>query len=801
MSLRLRLIVAFFILSVVPLAAVTLFTYASNARAMRDAAGREAQFLAGELTQRMQMVTAQLSERVGHLMDLEEVRQAAASAGADASTAAQRREQAAAAAAPAPEAAAAQTEAQVAQALGEMAMLLNNVELRGLRSSRWAPPRGGRGRGEVPAASGAPSGTAQRGERAGFPAEGRRQPSPQAPAGREAARAPGPPAEPSGAPAAPLAPAPPEPVSPIPQTATAPGVTPAPPAPAPEPGRTPAPAPAPGPAPAMPEGVTVEPDRIMIDVAPLRRELLRQFVPEGQWDQLSDEERRRIVGEVNQRMMGIAQGIQMGAAEAKKRAEEAQQAAAARSKALEAAGASQQARQQRAASPALAPGTRRRTALSGNRLGVTVERNGEVLRAVNVDLNLPNVLATVFGTTRRAEGEIPFAVGKDGRLYTPTDAERARIEAIGGDFTRPDAPPGITRVGDWIVVSTEDPTGSGLKFGIARPVGDSLDELRRTSVRNALVGLGFIGLALIGIVPISSRLTSKLSRLNDAVRRIAHGDYSARVDISSRDEVGQLAAAFNQMAADVEFHQRSAVERERIRRELELGRQIQNDMLPQAPLRLGATEIAGISVPAREVGGDFFNYFVLDDGRVALLVGDVSGKGVGAALLMANIQASLRTRLELGQHLQAVADEIDRDIEESARGALYATLVIGTLDPTSRVLTYVNAGHHPQYIVHRDGTLDRMTASGLPVGLIAGRGYVEEQFVLTPGDRLFFYTDGCVETENEEGDMFGAERLERLLAASAGDTDLLARVEAEVTAFRGTREPFDDATMMVVKIG
>ena len=290
------------------------------------------------------------------------------------------------------------------------------------------------------------------------------------------------------------------------------------------------------------------------------------------------------------------------------------------------------------------------------------------MRAANAEVNLPNLLATVLTTTRRDRGEIPFAVGKDGRLYTQTDDDKKKLEAIGGDITKPDAPAGTNRVGDWIVVSTADPTGSGLRFGIARPVGDSLQTLRRTSARNAGLGLAFIGLALIGIVPLSSRLTRNLSTLSDGVHRIAPGDYSARVKVRSNDEVGRLATAFNQMAEDVEQHQRSAVEQERIKRELELGRQIQHDMLPQGPLRLGLTEIKGVSVPAKEVGGDFFNYFSLHDGRIALLVGDVSGKGVGAALLMANIQASLRTRLALGQDLDAIAREIDVDIEGQHAG-------------------------------------------------------------------------------------------------------------------------------------
>ena len=194
----------------------------------------------------------------------------------------------------------------------------------------------------------------------------------------------------------------------------------------------------------------------------------------------------------------------------------------------------------------------------------------------------------------------------------------------------------------------------------------------------------FIAIALIGIVPLSGRLTRGLTTLSEGVNRIAQGDYSTRVVVKSKDEVGRLAVAFNQMAEDVEKHQRSAVEQERIKRELELGRQIQAEMLPHAPLRLGLTEIQGVSVPAREVGGDFFNYFQVANGEVALLVGDVSGKGVGAALLMANIQASLRTRLALGQDLSAIAGAIDRDIEENSPGPLYATLFVGILNPAKR---------------------------------------------------------------------------------------------------------------------
>ncbi len=558
---------------------------------------------------------------------------------------------------------------------------------------------------------------------------------------------------------------------------------------------------------------------------PIRREMLQQIVGSSEdWQRLSPEERQKVIADVNQRMLGIVQGIRIGAAELQKkvseaqrladekaRAEEsasAQRAAAVRNRAAaEAAKAARAAAQARATSrlsDAPAVGTsgpmRRKTALSGNRLDVTMERDGTVLREANAEVNLPNLLATVFTTTRRDRGEVPFAFSKDGRLFTSTDDDRKKVESLGA-AVKADMPAGTTVLPDWIVVTTSDPGGSGLKFGIARPVGESLNQLRRAGARNAGLGLACIGLALIGIVPLSSRLTRNLSKLNDGVHRIAEGDYSARVQVGSNDEIGRLARAFNQMAEDVERNQHALVEQERIRRELELGRQIQHDMLPQGPLRMGLTEIKGVSVPAREVGGDFFNYFALSDGELALLVGDVSGKGVGAALLMANIQASLRTRLALGQELASIAREIDVDIEGNTPGPVYATLFVGMLNPVTRLLRYVNAGHNPQYVLRRDGKLEHMSSSGLPVGLLAGHGYTEARVQLDAGDLLFFYTDGCVEAENEKEEMFGAERLEALLRTSAGAEDLLARVETAVKTFRGTAEPFDDATMMVVQVG
>jgi serine phosphatase RsbU (regulator of sigma subunit) len=720
MNLRLRLIVAFFLLSVVPLAAVTFYSYTSNARALRDAAEREADLLAGELGQRMQLVTAQLTERVEHLMDMAELQDAIERQATRPVVVAQ----VAAPAAPdaagpdsAPPVAVVSWNDQLAKSIGDAAVLLNNVELRGIRGLRPRPSGG----------------------------EGGSQP------GRRAQ----PPAGPPGAP-------PPTP----PQTDARD---------------------------AEDAGAAAGAAPLRIDLGPIRRELFRQILPEGRVENLTPEERQRVGKEINQRLLGIQQGLQLSARALLERAE------AVKKQGEEATAGPPPPVAPTPAAPVV--DTVRRSALTGNKLDVRVERDGKVVRQVNAELNLPNLLATVFSTTSGDRDEVPFAVGPDGQLFTRSDAERARVEALGPVATP--GGPATVRLKDVIVVTTTDPSGSGLKLGIARPLGDSLAELRQTAARNVGFGLLFIGLALAGIVPLSSRLTRNLSVLHEGVRRIARGDYRARVQIDAKDEIGELAQAFNQMAADVEKHQRSAIEQERIKRELELGRRIQNEMLPHGPLLLGPIEIKGVSVPAREVGGDFFNYFELPSGSVALLVGDVSGKGVGAALLMANIQASLRTRLALGQDLSAVADAIDLEIEAGSPGPLYATLFVAILDPVSRRLRYVNAGHNPQYVLRPQGGLERMSSTGLPVGLLAGRGYTEEVVQLASGDVLFFYTDGCVEAESESDEMFGADRLERLLVErdTSGADDVLAEVEREVSRFRGSRELFDDATMMAVKVG
>jgi serine phosphatase RsbU (regulator of sigma subunit) len=801
-SLRLRLIVVFFLLSVVPVGAVTYYTYATNAQAMRDAAGAEAELLAAELTVRMGTLTAQLTQRVEQLMELPEspeaepakpetrepARTAAATTPRSPEAVTARVETPAPPGSvplpPAPPGAPAAppqpTIIELQRTLGNLAELVNNIEVRGLRPRRLGPPPEGgfpRGFPNRPTAGGpggpsAETAAAPAGDRVAAAAEGpNRFGIPRGPDGRPL----GPP--PDGGSAQPL-----------------------------------------------------ESNRVLVDLREIRRQLFEELVKDREaFDQLPPEERQKVFATIEQRMQDVGHGVDVLKKALASRALEvrtqdvlttssgmtaptppvAPAPAPAPAPAATPKPAAAAARKP-AAVPAAAPVAaaepapmKKSSSLSGRRLAVKVERGGKVVTQVDADVDLPKLLAAVFESTSRERGELPFAIGEKGELYTATPVDKQRIESLGREALATTSRTKTTVLPDWVVATTPDPTGTRLKFGIARPVGEALRDLRTSSARDAALGLGFIGLALIVIVPLSGRLTRNLDALGEGVHKIAAGDYSARVPVRSGDEIGRLAAAFNQMAADVEAHQRAVISQERIRRELELGRQIQHDMLPQTPLRLGLTEIKGVSVPAREVGGDFFNYFTLRDGTIALVVGDVSGKGVGAALLMANLQAALRTRLSLGQDLASLATELDVEIDRTTPGPVYSTLFVGILDTVSRRLRCVNAGHNPQFVLRTDGRLERMESTGRPIGLLSGGGYSERQVDLTAGDVLFFYTDGCVEAENGVGEMFGSERLERALAATAGlDADqVMVAVEAAVAGFRAGVELTDDATIMVVKVG
>jgi len=438
-------------------------------------------------------------------------------------------------------------------------------------------------------------------------------------------------------------------------------------------------------------------------------------------------------------------------------------------------------------------------------LGITrPAAGGDLVGTVKAQISSREVLRQVLSRTRRERGEIPFAVDSRGEIYTQDSADMPELTQLrlgerirsGGELA-PDA-----FDANWVTVIQEDPA-TGLYFGIARPVGDGLQSIRAAAVRNLGYGLGMVALALLGILPLSARISHNLERLTAGAARLGTGDLGVRVPVRSRDEFGLLAGAFNKMAEELGEGQKRLVQQERLQREVEIARQIQQELLPRGSLLLPLAEVEGFSIPAREVGGDFFNYFALPGGEVAILVGDVSGKGVPAALLMANVQALLKARLPIERDLAALATLVDREVEATTPAEVFVTLFVGILDATGGTLRYVNAGHNPPFAFHRGGRIERLDPTGRPIGLLSGGGYVERRIDCTEGCFLFLYTDGLVESENLAGEAFGMDRLEALLDHGRDGVleVLLVRIEEEVRRYRQGQEAADDATLLAVRLG
>jgi serine phosphatase RsbU (regulator of sigma subunit) len=409
------------------------------------------------------------------------------------------------------------------------------------------------------------------------------------------------------------------------------------------------------------------------------------------------------------------------------------------------------------------------------------------------------VVQSFLDDVPREEGDIPFAVDERGAVLAASEEEARRLSGLAQAPSGSGNERAFFREG-FVVVSTRDPS-SGFAFGIARPVGRAAAEIRTAAARNLGLGLGLVGLALLGILPLSRRITRDLEALETVAERFAAGDLEARVTVRSRDEIGRLAFAFNRMARDLAAEQERRLAEEGLKRELLTCRRIQAELLPHGPLETPLARVEGVSYSAREVGGDFFNYFVLPAGELALLVGDVSGKGIAAALLMANVQATLRGSIPMAWDLAGFAQALDDDLYARTPPESYLTLCFGIVGP-DLVLRYVNAGHNPPLLLRRVGGVERLESTGRPLGLLPGGGYEERQLALRPGDVAVLFTDGVLDMENEAGEAFGAPRLQALLEEKGGpDGDHWpARVAEALLAWRGTKEPADDATIVVLRV-
>jgi sigma-B regulation protein RsbU (phosphoserine phosphatase) len=250
-----------------------------------------------------------------------------------------------------------------------------------------------------------------------------------------------------------------------------------------------------------------------------------------------------------------------------------------------------------------------------------------------------------------------------------------------------------------------------------------------------------------------------------------------------------------------------AAERRRMAEELALARRIQLGLLPSAPPEVPGWQIRAGSVPSREVSGDYYRVTLRDDGALVLMVVDVSGKGIAAALLTASIEALAAGYLEIGMPPEEVCDRVCRRLFRRTPPEKYATAFVAALDPSTGALRYANAGHNPGFLVRSDGGVETLASTGPPLGLIAGATRAGADAVLAPGDLLVLYTDGLTEATAEPrgGEADEEEYGEPRLAALCSDLrrlpldEMVHGIEEDLVRFTGGALFRDDRTLVLAR--
>jgi sigma-B regulation protein RsbU (phosphoserine phosphatase) len=267
----------------------------------------------------------------------------------------------------------------------------------------------------------------------------------------------------------------------------------------------------------------------------------------------------------------------------------------------------------------------------------------------------------------------------------------------------------------------------------------------------------------------------------------------------------RVTATFgNILAAKITNHNllKERQAKEVLEAELKVASQIQNQLLPAKLLDIKNYGLSAFQTQCKSVGGDLYDVAELADGRVLFLLADVSGKGMGAALLMSNVLAAFRIIYAAQDfHLLDAVSQVSRQLLKFSRPGDFATLFICVLCPKTNTLEYINAGHNPPLMVRSDGKVEDLEASGVPIGTFDVPGWREDTIEFGVGDLLFMFTDGVSEATNDQGEMYEEDRLKRFLLDSKdiSPEELTESVLDEVNGFTGGAPQSDDITMMVLR--
>lgn len=319
-------------------------------------------------------------------------------------------------------------------------------------------------------------------------------------------------------------------------------------------------------------------------------------------------------------------------------------------------------------------------------------------------------------------------------------------------------------------------------------------------------------------VSMTRTITGAVHNIYEGTRRIMEGDFSHRIEVRGNDQLAQLGTSFNRMTENLERLLAIEKEKERLQSELEIAREVQNQLYPKSVPSLPRLELSALCHPARMVSGDYYDYLALQNSRLALAVGDVAGKGISAALLMATVQSSLRTQIRACMEVAAavaasggraaydavpaarLVSQLNQQLYAFTSAEKFATFFFGVYDDHSGLLTYTNAGHPPPVLIRGEEAL-RLEPTGMVVGAFPFAEYRENTVELGAGDLLVCFTDGITEPENEYGEMFSEQALIEVVLRNSWrkPQDIIASVLAAVHQWTNSPELQDDMTLLVAR--
>ena len=344
-------------------------------------------------------------------------------------------------------------------------------------------------------------------------------------------------------------------------------------------------------------------------------------------------------------------------------------------------------------------------------------------------------------------------------------------------------------------------------FMVVWPIQKYREDQRTMRSLFLLMALGGYGVIFLIILLISFRVAKPLKDLTIAARKLGHGNFDVAIPkITGHDEVAEFAWAFSHMLTEIKENIEKQKDMKRIERELDLARNIQLSMLPGEEREENSDddrhELAPFLLPAKEVGGDFYDFFKIDNDHLCVVIGDVSGKGVAAALFMMVARIILRTMTKNLKSISEAFNKTNYALAKRNRLNMFVTVWAGIIDLRTGHIDFASAGHNPPVLRHKDGTAEFIPSkSSVVMAAMEDTIYKQQSYDLQPGDTLFLYTDGVTEATNSNNVLFGDNRLLEIIrkGGEQSPADTCALVKKEIDNFVQDVPQFDDITMLAVK--